>query len=128
MKIKVFLVAMLGVLAALVLAAPRPAAADFRGTWLGKSEMPSGDVDEFTLVLKKVEDVYTGTIADSLKMIAPETPVQSVKVEGDVITFEFRLVDGAGILCQLTLDGEKMTGNWTHPAGTTGTLVFERKP
>lgn len=127
MKIKIYLMAMLAVLAALVLAAPRPAAVDFSGTWLGKSEMPSGDVDEFTLVLKKEKNSYEGTIGDSLRMIAPATPLKSFKVEGDIITFEFPLVDGAMIYCKLTLDGEKMTGGWTHPAGTTGALIFEKK-
>jgi hypothetical protein len=126
-KIKIFLVAMFTVLAALVFAIPRPAAVDFSGTWLGKSEMPSGDVDELTLVLKKEKDSYAGTIVDSLQMIAPATPIQSAKVDGNVITFEFPLVDGAMIYCKLTLAGEKMTGGWTHPAGTTGTLIFEKK-
>jgi len=126
-KIKIFPVAMFAILTALVFAAPCPAAVDFSGTWLGKSEMPSGAVDECTLVLKKEKDSYAGTIDDSLQMIAPATPIKGAKVEDNVITFEFPLVDGAMIYCKLTLAGEKMTGNWTHPAGTTGTLVFEKK-
>jgi len=31
------------------------------------------------------------------------------------------------IYCKLTLAGEKMTGDWTHPAGTMGVLIFEKK-
>jgi hypothetical protein len=127
MKIKMTLVAMLAVLAASVLAAPRPAAVDFSGTWLGKTTLPDGTVDEFNLVLKKEKDSYTGTIADSLQAIAPATPIQSVEVEGGVISFTFPWPDGAMIYCKLTLAGEKMTGDWTHPAGTMGALIFEKK-
>ncbi len=127
MKTKIFLVAMFAVLAAFVFAAPRPAAVDFSGTWLGKTEVPNAGVDEFTLVLKKEKDAYAGTIVDSLQMFAPATPIQSVKVEGNLITFMCPLVDGAMISCKLSLAGEKMTGDWTHPAGTTGTLIFEKK-
>ena len=121
------LVAMLAVMAALVCAAPRPDSADFSGTWLGKTTLPDGTVDEFTLVLKKEKDVYTGTIVDSLKAVPPETMIQSVKVEGNVISFTFPWPDGAVIYCQLTLAGEKMTGDWTHSAGTKGALDFEKK-
>jgi len=126
-KIKMTLVAMLAVMAALVCAAPRPDSADFSGTWLGKTTLPDGTVDEFTLVLKKEKDSYDGSIIDSLKAVPPATPVQSIKVEGNVISFTFPWADGAVIYCKLTLAGEKMTGDWTHSAGTTGILVFEKK-
>jgi len=127
MKIKIFLVAMFSIMAALVCAAPHPDAGDFSGTWLGKATLPDGTVDELTLVLKKEKDAYAGTIVDSLKAVPPATPVQSLKVEGSGISFTFPWPDGAVIYCKLTLDGEKMTGDWTHSAGTTGTLIFERK-
>lgn len=127
MKIKIFLAAMLAVLAACVLAAPRPAAADFSGTWLGKATLPDGSVDEFTLVLKKDQNAYAGTIVDSLKAVPPATPVQSLEVEGRDIIFTFPWPDGAVIYCKLTLADDKMTGDWTHSAGTTGTLDFEKK-
>ena len=127
MKIKMTLVAMLAVLAAFVLAAPDPDAVDFSGTWLGKATLPDGTVDEFTLVLTKEKDAYAGTIVDSLKAVPPATPVQSLKVEGSGISFTFPWPDGAVIYCKLTLAGDKMTGDWTHSAGTTGPLVFEKK-
>jgi hypothetical protein len=127
MKNMVFLAAMFAVLAAFVFAAASPTAVDFSGTWLGKTTLPDGTVDEFTLVLKKEKDACAGTIVDSLKAVPPETTIQSVKVEGSVISFTFPWPDGAVIYCQLTLAGEKMTGDWTHPAGTKGALVFEKK-
>jgi len=127
MKNTVFLAAMFAAAAALVWAAPAPAAEDFSGTWLGIATLPDGAVDEFTLVLKKEKDAYTGTIVDSLKAVPPETTIQSVKVEGSVISFAFPWPDGAVIYCRLAVTGEKMTGDWTHSAGTKGALVFEKK-
>jgi len=121
------LMALFAVMAALVCAAPRPEAEGFSGTWLGKATLPDGTADEFTLVLKKDKDSYAGTIADSLKAVPPETPIQSVKVEGNVISFTFPWPDGAVIFCKLTLAGDKMTGDWTHSAGTKGALAFEKK-
>jgi len=37
------------------------------------------------------------------------------------------LTDGAEISIKMTVDGDKMTGAWTHPEGALGELVFERK-
>jgi hypothetical protein len=125
-KAKIILLAMLAILAAFAFAAPRPAV-DFSGTWLGKTEVPNAGIDDLTLVLKKDKDSYAGTVVDTFQMIAPDTPIQSVKVEGSLITFMFPLTDGAMISCKLTLAGDKMTGDWTHPEGDTGTLAFEKK-
>ena len=127
MKNVIFLAAMFAAAAALVWAAPAPAAEDFSGTWMGKATLPDGTVDEFTLVLKKEKDAVTGTIVDSLKAVPQETAIQGVKVEDSVISFTFPWPDGAVIYCQLTLGAEKMTGDWTHSAGTKGALVFEKR-
>ncbi len=127
MKNMVILAAMFAAVTALVWAAPAPATADFSGTWLGKTTLPDGTVDEFNLVLKKEKESYAGTIDDSLKAVPLATPIQSVKVESNLITFTFPWPDGAMIYCKLTLAGEKMTGDWTHSAGTMGALVFEKK-
>ena len=124
---KIFLVAMFTVLAAFVFTAPRTAAVDFSGTWLGRTNVPGAGANELTLVLKKEKDSYTGMVVDTLQVIAPETPIQNAEVEGNVITFMFPLVDGAMLSCNLTLEDEKMNGYWTHPAGSKGILVFEKK-
>jgi hypothetical protein len=126
-KVKIFFLAMLAVLAAFAIAASRPAAVDFSGTWLGKTEVPGSGIDELTLVLKKDKESYTGTVVDSLQMIVPWTEIQNVKVEGNVITLMFPLTDGNMISCTLTLAGGKMTGDWIHPEGSTGTIDFDKK-
>jgi hypothetical protein len=123
----IFLGAMFTVLASFVFTAPRTAAVDFSGTWLGKTNLPHFGTDELTLVLKREKDSYTGTVVDTLEIIAPDTPIQNAEVEGNVITFMFPLVDGTMLSCNLTLEGEKMNGYWSHSAGARGIIVFEKK-
>jgi hypothetical protein len=127
MRLRVALLAAIVILAALAFSLPQAVKADFNGTWLGKTELPEVGVVELTLILKKDEDSYAGTIVDSLQTVAPETAIQNVKVEGPDLTFTFPLVSGAIITCKLTIDGDKMTGQWEHPEGNMGALTFERK-
>ena len=51
--------------------APTKRVVDINGTWIGTTEVPEQGTDQVTMVLKKAENGYTGTIADSLAMIAP---------------------------------------------------------
>ena len=39
----------------------------------------------------------------------------------------FPLADGNLIVVALKVEGDKMTGSWTHQEGDTGALSFERK-
>lgn len=127
-KHKIFLGGMFIVLASFFIAAPRTYAVDFSGTWLGKTNVPNLGPDEMTLVLKNEKGSYTGmVVVDSLKIIAPDTPIQNAKVEGNVITFMFPLIDGAMLSCNLTLEDDKLNGYWTHPAGSKGIFVLEKK-
>jgi len=125
---KIFLSAACIVMASFVFAASHSDAVDFSGTWLGKTNVPSLGADELTLVLNKEKDSYIGTVVDSLEIIAPDTPIQNVVVEGDVITFMFPLVDSAMLSCNLTLKADKMDGYWTHPSGSRGNIIFEKSP
>jgi hypothetical protein len=126
-KHKIFLAAMFIVLVSFVFTAPRASAVDFSGTWLGKTNLPHFGVDELILVLKKEKDSYSGTVVDTLKIIAPDTPIQNAEVEGDVITFDFPLVDRTTLSCHLTLEVEKMNGYWSHSAGARGIIGFGKK-
>jgi hypothetical protein len=102
-------------------------APDLAGTWIGKTEVPDQGTDEVTLVLKKDEKGYTGTVVDTLGLIAKDTEIMDVKVEGNEISFRFPLTDGAMISVKMTADGNKMAGAWVHPEGDTGVLSFEKK-
>lgn len=102
-------------------------APDLAGTWIGKTEVPDQGMDEITLVLNKDEKGYTGTVVDTLGLIAKDTEIMDVKVEGNEISFRFPLTDGAMISVKMTADGNKMAGAWVHPEGDTGVLSFEKK-
>ena len=126
-KKNIALAAIFILLSVLISATSSSIAEDFSGTWLGKTEIPSAGPDEMTLVLKKEKDTYTGTIVDTLEIIAPDTPIQSVSVEDNLIHFSFPLIDEAIVSCELIREGDQLIGGWTHPSGSSGSLSFEKK-
>jgi hypothetical protein len=108
-------------MAGIILAGP-----DFAGTWRGKTEVPDQGRDDIVLVLEKTEDGYRGTVTDSLELIAHETVLLDIKVEGNGLSFRFPLVDDSMVVIKLTVEGDKMTGTWEHSGGDRGLLEFER--
>ncbi len=100
---------------------------DVAGKWIGKTEVPDQGTDQVTMVLKKAGEGYTGTIEDSIGQVAAGTPLKDVKLENSVLTCSFPITDGALISMKLTLAGDKMTGDWSHPQGSTGAITFERQ-
>jgi len=113
--------------AALLVLAAVAAPPDFIGTWIGKTEVPDQGVDDITMIIKKTDSGLAGTIVDTMGLIAPETPLAGIKINGNVMTFQFPLVDGATVTNTVKMEGEKLTGSWEHPEGSTGAFVFERK-
>jgi Zn/Cd-binding protein ZinT len=110
--------------------AQAPAPADLTGTWIGKTEVPNqGDmaVDEVSMVLKKEKAGYSGTISDTLGMIAQGTEIKNIEIKDDAMTFIFPLVDGTVITCRMKIAGDKITGQWEHPEGSAGVLEFSLK-
>jgi len=125
---KIFMIWIFIAMVTFVFAAPRADAADFSGTWLGKTNVPSLGADEITIALKNKNDSYTGSVVgDSLEIIVPDTPIQNIEVDGSVITFQFPLIDGAMLSCNFTLGDDKLDGCWTHPSGSKGVFVLEKK-
>ena len=92
------LVAMILLIGAILWSAP---AAGIEGTWLGKAEVPNSGIDELTMVLTKTEKGYAGTTSDSVGLLAKDTPLSDIKLEGDKLTFKFPLADGAMISATL---------------------------
>lgn len=127
MKTRILSGAGLILLALVSIAAASPAAVDIVGTWLGKAEVPDMGIIEITVVISKTETGYAGTINESSGMIASDTILSDIKLDGDKLTFNFPLADGAIIDNQLKIEGDKITGTWTHPEGSSGALSFERK-
>jgi hypothetical protein len=102
-------------------------AEDLSGTWIGKTEVPDIGTDEVTLVLKKVDKDYGGTIVDNQGVIAANTEIKEVTIIGDKLSFTFNLADGNLITIKLLVTSEKMSGQWEHPEGSTGTIELVRK-
>jgi hypothetical protein len=103
------------------------APADLSGTWIGKTEVPNQGADELTMALKKIEGGYAGTLVDTLGLIARDTEIKNIEIKGDEMTFTFPLVDETIIICRMKIAGDKITGGWEHPEGSSAPLEFARK-
>jgi len=103
-------------------------AADFTGTWLGTTEVRDRGTDRLTLVLKKGPSGYSGTATDSLELIAKDTAITDVKLDGGVLTFSVPTADGVhSVTIRMQFKGDKATGEWATAEGDLGTLVFEKQ-
>jgi hypothetical protein len=103
-------------------------APDLSGTWIGRTEVPDVGTIEVTLVLKKAEKSYGGTISsDHQGVISANTEIRDVTIDGEKLSFIFPLADGDLITMKLVVAGDKMTGHWEHPAGSTGAIVLVKK-
>ncbi len=100
---------------------------DVTGTWVGKTEVPDIGAVTLTLVLKKTETGYAGTLNDDMGVLAKDTPLTKIKLEGDKLTFAFPIADGGTVEADLKVEGKKLTGLWIHEAGGSGALAFEPK-
>ncbi len=102
-------------------------AEDLSGTWIGKTEVPDVGTDEVTLVIKKVDKSYGGTIMDSQAVIVANTEIKDFTIIGDKVSFTFNLADGNLITIKLLVTSEKMSGQWEHPEGSSGAIELVRK-
>lgn len=103
-------------------------APDLVGTWVGKTDVPDVGSVDVVLTVRKGEAGYTASVSDSASLIAPDTAVRDLTVDGDTLSFWFPLADGATVSIQLKVSGDTMSGSWQHQEGQTGSLSFERKP
>jgi len=101
--------------------------ADLSGTWIGKTVVPNQGMDELTMAIKKLDNGYAGTVVDTLGLIAPETAISNIKLKDDALTCTFPLIDGTIITCRMKIAGDKITGGWEHPEGSSAPLEFDRK-
>ncbi|MDH4270393.1 MAG: hypothetical protein OEW18_00290 [Candidatus Aminicenantes bacterium] len=103
-------------------------APDLCGTWIGKTEVPNVGTIEVTLVLKKAEKRYGGTISsDNQAVINANTEIRDATIDGENLSFIFPLAEGTLLMIKQIVDGDKMTGHWEHPAGTTGAIELVKK-
>lgn len=112
--------------ALVALSVPLWAAENPVGTWVGTTEVPDQGPDTVTLTIAKSDGGYTGTMADSIGVVAAE-PLRDIQFAEDVLTFGFALTDGTAMKMKLKVTGDKMAGEWQHPEGSAGAITFERK-
>jgi len=102
---------------------------DITGTWKGETEVPdAAEPDKLTLVIKKTEGKYTGTITDSMGMLQNEK-CQDIELKDNTLTLNFNAFTGEEYLkinVTLTVDGDKMSGHWETEEGESGAVQLER--
>jgi hypothetical protein len=117
--------ALFGAIALTVLAQNAP---DLGGTWVGKTDVPHVGTIEVTLVLKRTDKGYSGTIAsDDQGVINGDPEIRDVTAAGEKLSFTFPLADGTLLFMKLTIAGEKMAGHWEHPAGSNEAVELVKK-
>jgi len=103
-------------------------APDLGGTWIGKTEVPGLGMIDVTLVLKKAEKSHGGTISSGHPgVISADTEIKDVTIDGEKLSFVFPLADGVLLMMKLAAAGDKLTGHWEHPSGSTGVVELVKK-
>ncbi len=104
--------------------------ADLSGTWVGSTEVPDAvELDKLTMVLKKEEGKYYGTITDSLGMLQ-EAKIENVELKDNTLTFTFQADTGeqyVKVYASMTVKGDKMSGSWSTDEGESAPIEMERK-
>jgi CubicO group peptidase (beta-lactamase class C family) len=103
-------------------------APDLGGTWVGQTEVPGVGTIDVTLVLKEAEKGSSGMMSsDHQGVIRADTEIRDVERDGEKFSFVLPLADGTLLSMKLAVTGDRMTGHWEHPAGTTGAVAFVKK-
>lgn len=109
-------------------AVPDRRAPGLAGTWVGTTDVPGIGTIEMTLVLKEPGKGDGGTISSSHPgVIRADTGIRDAALDGEKLAFVFPLADGTPLAMKLAVAGDRMTGHWEHPAGTTGAVAFIKK-
>jgi hypothetical protein len=101
---------------------------DLSGTWVGATEV-EGYEHTATLVLKKSNGSYTGTVTDS-GGYSQDTEIHSVTLQDNELSFSFQVTTPEGSMeveMKLQIEGKKMTGNWYGEDGSSGPVELEKK-
>ncbi len=108
--------------------APRGAAPDWSGTWVGKAVVGTFE-DPMTLVLKASGKTYAGTLQDEAGQIPAGTEIKDVRVlPKNVMKFSFQTSNGSVVEMTVTVDGETMKGEWVDAGhGEQGPVELARR-
>lgn len=102
---------------------------DLSGKWVGTTEVPDAtETDQVTLILKKENGEYSGTVNDSLGM-ATDAEIENVEFKDNTLTFDFTVFDGyenVQIYVTLEVEGDTMKGYWESDDGSSAPIELER--
>lgn len=127
MNMRKFALGLMILVGLVVSAEPSSPAVDLTGTWTGSLALGNGQgpTDEITLVLRKADKSYAGTINDSLGIIDKDSAITGVNLAGNALGFDFKAMGGSmEFAMNLTASGDKMTGEVTNKATGQG-MPFE---
>jgi hypothetical protein len=103
---------------------------DLSGKWVGQTEVPNAaEPDKLTVVLEKKEGGYKGKISDSMGMLQ-DTELEDLEFKDNKLTCNFLVNTGESNLkvnMTLTVEGDKMKGNWEAEDGSSGSVELERE-
>jgi hypothetical protein len=104
--------------------------ADLSGKWVGQTEVPNAaEPDKLTLILEKKEGGYKGKVSDSMGMLQ-DTELEGLEFKDNKLSCNFLVNTGEGFLkiqMTLTVEGDKMKGNWEAEDGSSGKVELERE-
>ena len=99
------------------LAASASPAVDWAGTWTGAIDTQGLGVDTVTLILKKADKTFTGTIEDSLGLVEKNTAITEVKLDNNEISFSFKAMGGSmDFVMKLSANGDKISARLMNKA------------
>jgi hypothetical protein len=103
---------------------------DLSGTWVGETEVPDAlEPDKITMVLKKINGEYEGTVTDSMGM-AQEAKLENIEFKNNELKANFLIFDGyeyARIYFVLTVEGDTMKGRWESEGGDSSPIELQRQ-
>jgi hypothetical protein len=114
---------------AFIAALEMPTLADLSGEWSGML-WNQGRTDDLTMVLKRRDGGYEGTIADKLGLIPAGTELLEAVRTGDEFTHSIKIPLQGGMLVRVTMkiEGAAMRGRWLDVrGGNSGPLEFVRQ-
>jgi hypothetical protein len=82
---------------------------------------------EMTMVLKKVDSDYEGTVSDTMGYIAEDTPIQELHIEGNQLSCWFEMTDDSVCYLNLTEEDGIMTGEAERSGGVVSCVFVREK-
>jgi hypothetical protein len=109
--------------------AQKAPAVDLTGTWTGYTIIGDGSRADFSLILAKSGETYTGKITDETGVI-PEMQIKNVVFKNPDLAFEIDFPNGTAtqlIKIELKLEGESLKGGWVDEEGNSNIIELARK-